>query len=49
MMIYNCDYCGKRFRRRPSLVKGKNVFCSSACYGKYKSENWQKSGDEESE
>jgi len=35
-----CDVCGKSMKRFPSQIHDKN-FCSDACYGKWRSENFQ--------
>ena len=36
-MKVTCSYCGKTFRRSPSKCKSlENVFCSSACYVRYR-------------
>lgn len=39
-MFVNCSQCGRRFKRPPSQVEGKeNVFCSHKCYAQWRSEN----------
>lgn len=36
-MIANCHYCGKEFKRKPSVLKmSKLHFCSQDCFKKYK-------------
>ena len=35
-MIYTCDFCGKEFRRRPSLRKHGHVFCCVQCAGAFR-------------
>ena len=39
MSQYICDHCGGTFERNPSSLTGGNKFCSSECYGQFKSEN----------
>lgn len=40
MTIIKCDYCGKEFNRKPSVIKlSKQHFCSSDCFKKYKLDN----------
>lgn len=38
-MKYQCDYCGKSFRRTPNRVESnKHKFCSLKCRAKYYAE-----------
>ena len=30
-----CEYCGKNFKRRKSIIKGEHQFCSTECYHSY--------------
>jgi len=36
---YNCDYCGKSFKRQDTNATGEHVFCDVSCKASYQSEN----------
>jgi hypothetical protein len=38
MNEYTCDNCLIKFKRYPSTIKGKTVFCSNKCKGQYQSQ-----------